>query len=223
MQPAPIEGEAVAGEPDRLAAVLGPKPWAPDRTASALAGQGVKPVAVGASRILAGLDQGDRGHLGQPGPLPGPLGLGDHPALDLGVAEPLPSLIGTPPFGERVVVDHPGAPKRPGQRLTLPGCRVDAIAIPDQHATEPIWPIRQDDHVICCWSATPKRCRRAVRELAEGHLRPPVATALPGANPPGVPVVPVVLRCVGAGRPIGDDQGVHPPAANSGPGRDPAL
>src|SRR5215204_4111952 len=30
---------------------------------------------------------------------------------------------------------------------------------------------------------------------------------------------PVVLRCVGGGRPIGDDQGVHPPAAHSGPGR----
>ena len=67
---------------------------------------------------------------------PAGFGLGDHPALDLGVADRLPGLKGTPPFGECVVVDHPGAPERPGQRLTLPGCRVDAIAIPDQHATE---------------------------------------------------------------------------------------
>jgi len=30
MQSGPVEREAVTGEPDRLAAVLGPKPWVPD-------------------------------------------------------------------------------------------------------------------------------------------------------------------------------------------------
>src|SRR5512132_3514449 len=145
IQPGPAEREAVTGKPDRLAAVLGPEPWAPDPAAFALALQGVEPVAVGASRVLACLDQGDRGDLGQPCPLRGPLGLGNHPALDLGSADPLPGLIGAPPFGEGVVVDHPGASKRSAERPALPGSRVDAIAIPDEHAAEYVWSMRQDD------------------------------------------------------------------------------
>src|SRR4029453_5458141 len=91
---------------------------------------------VGTSCVLAGLDQGDGGDLGQPGPLRGPLGLGDHPTLDLGVAELLPGLVGPAPLGGGVVVAPPGAPKRPSERLPLDAGRVDAVAIPDEHAAE---------------------------------------------------------------------------------------
>jgi putative transposase len=65
--------------------------------------------------------------------------------LDLGVAELLPGQGGAAPFGEGVVVDHPGAPKRPSERLTLDAGRVDAVAIPDQHAAEYSWSMRQED------------------------------------------------------------------------------
>jgi hypothetical protein len=109
-QPGPVQGEAVAGEPDRLAAVLAPEPRVPDPAALAAARARVEPVAVGTPCVLAGLDQRDRGDLGQPRPLRGPLGLGDHPTLQFGVAELLPGQGGTAPFGEGVVVDHPGAP-----------------------------------------------------------------------------------------------------------------
>src|SRR5918994_3724072 len=45
IQPGPAEREAVTGEPDRLAAVLAPEPWAPDPATAALARDGVQPVA----------------------------------------------------------------------------------------------------------------------------------------------------------------------------------
>src|SRR4029453_5078541 len=83
---------------------------APSRRPLRLPFRESKPVAVGASRVLAGLDQGDRGDLGQPCPLRGPLGLSNHPALDLGIADPLPGLIGAMAFGEGIVVDHPAHP-----------------------------------------------------------------------------------------------------------------
>src|SRR4029450_3179321 len=54
-------------------------------------------------------------------------------------------LLGAMAFGEGVVVDHPGAPKRPGESLMLSRGRVDAVAVPDEHATEPIWSMRQAD------------------------------------------------------------------------------
>jgi hypothetical protein len=117
----------------------------PTRRPLRLPVRGVKPVAVGASRVLAGLDQGDRGDLSQPCPLRGPLGLGNHPTLDLGVAELLPGLMGTPPFDQGVVVDHPGAPKCLGERLTLNRGRVDAVAVADKHAADYIWSMRQED------------------------------------------------------------------------------
>jgi hypothetical protein len=65
--------------------------------------------------------------------------------LQFGVAELLPGQGGTAPFGEGVVVDHPGAPERSGERLALAGSRVDAVAVPDQHAAESIWSMRQED------------------------------------------------------------------------------
>jgi hypothetical protein len=65
--------------------------------------------------------------------------------LDLGVAELLPGLICAAPFGEGVVVDHPGAPKRPSECLTLDVGRVDAAAVPDEHAAENIWSMRQEN------------------------------------------------------------------------------
>ena len=143
VQPARVEREAVAGEPDRLATALGPVPRAADPAALALARQRVEPVAVGTVRVLAGLHQHHGGDLGQPRPLGGVLCEGDDASLDLGVAQLLPGLVGTPPFGEGVVIDNPRAPQRPGERLTLPGGRVDAAAVPDQHATEHTWSMRQ--------------------------------------------------------------------------------
>jgi hypothetical protein len=68
LQLCPVQGEAVAGEPDRLTAVLGPEPRLPDPAALAAARARVEPVAVGTPGVLAGLHQRDRGHLGQPRP-----------------------------------------------------------------------------------------------------------------------------------------------------------
>src|SRR4029453_15694583 len=55
------------------------------------------------------------------------------------------NLIGAMAFGEGIVVDHPGAPKRPGESLMLSRGRVDAVAVPDEHATEPNWSMRHAD------------------------------------------------------------------------------
>jgi hypothetical protein len=92
-----------------------------------------------------GLYQRDGGHLGQPRPFWPGLGQRDDTTLQFGVAELLPGQGGTAPFGEGVVVDHPGAPERPGERLALAGGRVDAVAVPDEHAAEYLWSMRQED------------------------------------------------------------------------------
>src|SRR5215218_4386765 len=141
----PVQGEAVAGEPGRLTAVLGPEPRLPDPAALAAARARVEPVAVGTPGVLAGLHQRDRGHLGQPRPFWPGLGQRDHATLQFGVAELLPGQGGTAPFGEGVVVNHPGAPERSGERLALAGSRVDAVAVPDEHAAKYLWSMRQDD------------------------------------------------------------------------------
>jgi hypothetical protein len=102
VQPAAVEGEAVAGEPDRLAAVLGPEPRGPDRW---------------------------------------PLRL---------------------PTSER---------------LPLPGGRVDAVAVPDQHTDDFTWPMRQDDdrrgrHVVSASNVqlvVVTRDRRGADRRAVGH------------------------------------------------------
>jgi hypothetical protein len=113
------------------------EPGASDPPTPAPTGQRVEPVAVGPPRVPAGLHQRDGGDLGQPRPLRRALGEGDHTTLQFGVAELLPGQVGAAPFGEGVVVDHPGAPERPRQRPPLPGGRVEAVAVPDQHAADP--------------------------------------------------------------------------------------
>jgi hypothetical protein len=146
IQPSPVQGEAVAGQPDRLAAMFGPEPGVPDSPSVALARLRVEPVAVGAAGVLAGLYQHHGCDLGQPRPLWGLLGQGDDPALDLSVAELLAGLVGAFSLIQRVVVDHPGAPERPSQRLPLAGGRVEAVAVPDEHAADDTWPVRHGDY-----------------------------------------------------------------------------
>jgi putative transposase len=65
--------------------------------------------------------------------------------LDLGVAQLLTGRKRPPPFGKGVVVDHPAAPKRPSECLMLDAGRVDAVAVPDEHAAEDIWSMRQEN------------------------------------------------------------------------------
>src|SRR5512132_3505112 len=103
--------------------MLGPEPGVPDPAALAPARPRVEPVAVRMPCVPAGLPQGDRSDLSQPRPLRGLLGQGDDPSLYLSVGELLTSLVGAFPLARCVVVDHPGASERSGQRLALPGRR----------------------------------------------------------------------------------------------------
>jgi len=106
---------------------------------------GVEPIAVGTPRVLAGLHQHHRGDLGQPRPFWPDLGQRDDTTLQFGVAELLPGQGGSAPFGEGVVVHYPGAPERSAERLARPAGRVDAVAVPDEHAADSIWWMRQED------------------------------------------------------------------------------
>jgi hypothetical protein len=126
-------------------AVLGAEPRVPDPAPPPLARQGVEPVPPGTPGVLARLHQHDRGDLAQPRPLRGPLGEGDHTALHFGVAEPLPCRVGVLPSAQGVVVDHPSTPERSRECLVLRRRQVQAVAVPDEHATESTWPMRQED------------------------------------------------------------------------------
>ena len=94
VQPVPVEGEPVAGEPDRLPVILpGPEPRMSDLAAFPLPGQGVEPVPVGAAGVLACLHQRHRPDLAQPCPLRGGLGERDDAALHLSVGDLLPGRV----------------------------------------------------------------------------------------------------------------------------------
>ncbi len=99
------------------------------------AGQGIKPVPVGAAGIVARLDECDRGDLTQPAPFRGELGQGDHPPLHLSIGDLLPGRVTGIPQPQAVVVHHPGTAEDPRQGLLLPRRRVKAIPVPHLHDT----------------------------------------------------------------------------------------
>lgn len=107
----------------------------PDPAALALTGQGIEPVPVGAPGVVGGLHQRHRRGLGQPRPLRGALGHGDHPPLHLTVTDPLPGGAAFLAQPQAVVEHHPGAPERPRQRLPLARRGIDPVPVPDLHST----------------------------------------------------------------------------------------
>src|SRR5690242_8325016 len=114
----------------------------PDLLSLPSARERVEPVLVGAARVLARLDQGDRRDVGQPGPFRGELGQGDHAALHLGVADLLPVRVRLVADAQAVVVHHPGAPERPRQRLPLSWRGIEAVPVPDLHGARAYqWPM----------------------------------------------------------------------------------
>ena len=75
----------------------------------------------------------------------------------------------------------------------------------------------EDDHLPLGRRLPAAGRGRPAGELPQGRLGLAAAPALPGAHPPGAPVVPVVFLGLGWWRTVGDPQGVHPPAAHSWP------
>lgn len=132
--PAGAQAEPVACEPEGLPVVLaGLVPGLSHRAATALPGQRVEEVAVGAMRVLHGLHQCHRGHLGQPCSIFGGLGEGDHPPLHLSWRELPPRGAGVLTTADRVVEHHSRAPERTRQHRALNLGGLDPVAVPDQH------------------------------------------------------------------------------------------
>jgi hypothetical protein len=135
VQPLPVQGESIAGEPDRLSAVLAAGLRVTNLRPLAAALERVEPVLVRLTRVLACLHQRDRGCLRKPFPFRGELGPGDDPALHLGVADLLRGRVTALPQPQGVVVHHPRAAEHASQGLLLPQRRVATIPVPDLHNT----------------------------------------------------------------------------------------
>lgn len=123
----------VRGEPYGLPVVLAG--FEPGRShARALALQAVEEVPVCGIQVPEGLLEDDGGHLAQPCALFGELGLGDQQLGQVpGLRERLACGAGGLTGAKRIVVDHPRAPERPGQRGALRTVRIQAEAVPQLH------------------------------------------------------------------------------------------
>ena len=131
------------GEPDRLAAVVGAQPRLPDPAARARARPGGEPLRSARRASWPAWTRATEATSASHARW-GALGQGDDPALPLGVGDLFAGGGGARPLASGVVVPHPRVPERPRERLTLPSGRVDPGAVPDQHAAEYGWSMRQD-------------------------------------------------------------------------------